>query len=212
MKRILTQWQKTQYKGKHDRIKKILIEATEGKRVEDIYNETAFSKVTIHKHLHDLQVVTEVTKIGKLFYWGDKIAALTRGLKKDAGLIDKLDDGIQEIRLIIDQMSTPVNLWRFRRENKVPFPKYFPVNIDPNTPARCDVMTKEQLTEYLEENKALFEHREKVLSELRHVFFDLTKLLMTVDSGITMAEDDLSNVEVGFRNKRPVWMMLPSTS
>lgn len=205
------QWQIDKYKEKHDRIKKIFIEATGAKRPTDIYSETGFSRVTILKHLRNLERNGEIVKYAYGYVDGDKYRMLIRGLKADAGLIEELDVGVQKLKSIIDQMMTPRNLQRFRQEIEVPFPKYYPEVTDLNAPARIDVMTDEQLKEYLEENKELFKYREKMLSALHRVFFDLTKILMTFD-GPTVVEADLSDVGVRFRNKKPEWMLLPSTS
>ena len=182
-------WQKNAYLEAHDKIKKALIE-NNGLRKIEIQRATGQSRVTINKHLREFVDVTkEAVKIASCYYWRASIM----DLKKDALLIEKLADGVQLLKPIIDKMQFPKKLWRFRQEGTVPLPKCYPVNTDPNAPARIDVMTDKQLREYLEDNREFFERREKVFGGLRRVFFDLAKIIMIGDFGATTAEDDLSN-------------------
>lgn len=186
----------------HLEILKVLKGELSGATPTDIKKKSGLSFATVRIHLQAFIEDGQVKEEKGKYYWishylnmiGDCLKAYT-----------------QELQNTLARMNRPESISRMTFEVEVPFPKYFPEVIDPNTPARINSMNDEQLKEYSEEYKELFEYREKILSELHRVFFDLTKILMTLD-GPTVVEDDLSDVGVRFRNKKPEWSVLPSTS
>lgn len=115
--------------------------------------------------------------------------------------IERLETDIQDIREVVTSMLEPERLWRFMQEGAVPFPERFPVNTDPDAPARIDFMTAEEWKEF-------FDHKEKVFGNLRRCFFDLAKVVVQVE-GMIAIWDDLENAEVHFRNGRALWIALP---
>jgi len=197
------QWQKNAYAEADDLIKKTLIQADGAMTKTHIHKATGLSRVTINKHLHELEYLTkQVVKIGKDYFWGDKYHALVKCLKEDAGLIEELEVLVNRLIVLIHKMSKPENVWRWKREAHVPLPDRIPFNIDADAPATITLMTDEEM-------KQFFNHREKVFGGLRCCFFDLAKVVMKVDVGLINAEEDLSNVMIRFRNGRAVWTVYP---
>ena len=193
-----TKWQESKFREANDKIKKALIE-NNGLTKTELHKATRLSRVTIDKHLCDLEGKTKrVIKIGGRYLWRGKYDALIRGMKADAELFDELDVCAQKIKSILDAMSLPKNLWRFRQEGSVSLPERWPVNTDPKAPARMDFMTEAEWREF-------YEHREKVFGKLHDCFFSLAQVVAKAAVSSASAADDLSNVTVRFINKRAVW-------
>jgi hypothetical protein len=191
-------WQEAKFREAHDKIKKALIE-NDGLTKTEIHKKTGLSRVTIDKHLHVLEnEAKKVVEIGSRYHWRDNYEALIRCLKADALLFDELDVCTQRIKFILDTMSLPKNLWRFRQEGITPFPKRWPVNADPKAHARLDFETKGEWQDF-------FSYKEKVYGELHDCFFSLAQVVVKAAVGSVSADDDLSNVTVRFVKGRASW-------
>lgn len=163
----------------------------------DIKKKTGLSFATVCTHLQrfikDGQVKEKNGKYYWTFYYLDMVG-------------DALKVYTQELQNTLARMSRPESIRKMINDGTLPPSKRFLKdifeNVDPNAPAAIDFWTEQ-------EHKESFEHNEKVFGDLRSVFFELAKVLMTIDVGIITAKEDLSNIEVRFRDRKPLWTVLP---
>lgn len=197
LKKGQKQWQRNAYLEAHDCLKKVLIEAEKGMTKTELHEATMLSRSTINKHLLALTNFTkEVQKIGSQYYWGDVYRAMITGLKENATLVEESSVLINRLKSILEKMSKPENLWKWKREGT-----FIPsaVSLEEDS---LSLMTQEEL-------RKMLDHQDNVFGELRRSFFNLAQILMKVDVGIITAEEDLSNVEVRFINGESVWTVQP---
>lgn len=189
----LKKWQAEAYEKASGYIKRALIEAKEPLTKWQLHKITGLSRVTINKHLCDMVNITkEVYQIDGRYVWGAKYRALITCLKADEQIIESLEEACNSLDSIVKKMSTPTNIWRWKQQS-----------VFPNE----EIFDKGYITG--EEFKELLDHKSRVFGSLRRSFFDLAKILMKVDVGVITAEEDLSNVEVHFWNKEPMWTVYP---
>jgi predicted transcriptional regulator len=199
LKKGQKQWQRNAYLEAHDCLKKVLIEADKGMTKTELHKATGISRSTINKHLLALTNLTkEVQKVGNQYFWGDVYRAMTLGFKENAALTEELDVLTNRMKSILQKMSKPENLWKFKHEGQF-VPKAVLKEED-----SISLMTPEELHKMLE-------HQEKVFGELRRSFFNLAQILMKVDVGFITAEEDLSNIQVYFKNGEPDWNEIPES-
>jgi len=200
------EWQKKVYLKAHDLLKKTLIEAEKGMTKMDLHKATGLARTTIDRHLYKIMNFTKELKIiEKSYYWGDKYDVLIKKCKEDAALVEEIDVLVNRQKEIINKLSRPANIRRWKKEGTPPhwnlgLPERIPINTNPDAPATITFLTPE-------EEKEMFLYNENVFGGLRRIFFELAKVVMKVDVGFIYAEEDLSNVTISFRNGRALWSL-----
>lgn len=192
----LDQKQNTQFDVNHKKIYDVLAKASSNLKRCELKRDTQIkSYATIRKHIE------KFIKNGQVKEDQEGKLVLTERYFESLG--DSLAALVRELQTTLAYMLKPKNVWRWKCEGKVSLPDRMPVNTDPDAPAIITLMTNEEMNEF-------FEHKEKVFGGLRSCFFNLAQVVMKVDVGLVDAEEDLSNVQVCFRNGRAVWTIHPT--